>query len=220
MSLHRACIPAISSCTPKAPVPIDSEPSDQNRCPGGRKSRALSATGRCEFESSNPSQAVRGSEKMPPTVAERPANSGLLQFGVPSLCSRFPGMTTEFGESLWLTPRIFPFLGDAGRRPGSIMHCVAEFAVEFAELSALATRILSEAPFPHQQRSDLRHRAQNVPRASQVHAQGMAGHLPHQTGQVLWHRGQERSRAPVARAARARRRYYPERRNVCGRTEY
>src|ERR1700722_8273713 len=28
-------------------------------------------------------------------------------------------------ESLWLTPRIFPFLGDSGRRLGSIMHCVA-----------------------------------------------------------------------------------------------
>jgi hypothetical protein len=54
---------------------------------------------------------------MPPIVAERPANSGLLQFGVPSLCSRFPGMRAEFGESLRLAPRIFPFLGDAGRRP-------------------------------------------------------------------------------------------------------
>jgi hypothetical protein len=51
---------------------------------------------------------------MLPIGAERPANSGLLQFGVPSLCSRLLGMTTEFRESLWLTPRIFPFLGDAG----------------------------------------------------------------------------------------------------------
>jgi hypothetical protein len=67
--------------------------------------------------------------EMPPIVAERPANSGLLQFGVPSLCSRLLRMTTEFRESLWLTPRIFPFLGDAGRRPGSIMHCVVNAAV-------------------------------------------------------------------------------------------
>jgi hypothetical protein len=92
-------------------------------------SKGISELGMCEFESSQVSQAVRGSEKMPPIVAERPANSGLLQFGVPSLCSRFPGMTTEFGESLWLTPRIFPFLGDAGRRPGSIMHCVVRTVV-------------------------------------------------------------------------------------------
>jgi hypothetical protein len=29
---------------------------------------------------------------MPLIVPERPANSGLLYFGVPSLCSRFPGI--------------------------------------------------------------------------------------------------------------------------------
>jgi hypothetical protein len=68
---------------------------------------------------------------MPPIIAERPANSGLLQFGDLSLCFRFPGMRTEFGESLWLTPRIFPFLGDAGQRPSSIMDCVVTMAVDF-----------------------------------------------------------------------------------------
>jgi hypothetical protein len=81
------------------------------------------------------SQAVRGSEKMPPLVAERAANSGLLQFGVRSLCSRFPGMRTEFVESLWLTPRIFPFLGDGGRRPGSIMDCAVRAAVDLATIT-------------------------------------------------------------------------------------
>src|SRR5476649_1887668 len=40
-----------------------------------------------KFESSQVSQAVRGSEKMRAIVAERPANGGLLQFGVPSLRS-------------------------------------------------------------------------------------------------------------------------------------
>jgi hypothetical protein len=69
---------------------------------------------------------------MPPIVAERPANSGLLQFGVASLRSRFPGIWAEFGESLWLTPRIFPFMGDAGRRLGSIMDCVVRAACNFA----------------------------------------------------------------------------------------
>src|ERR1700726_1192754 len=54
-------------------------------------SKGISQSGMCEFESSVVSQAVRGSEKMPPIVAERPANSGLLQFGILSLCSFFPG---------------------------------------------------------------------------------------------------------------------------------
>jgi hypothetical protein len=57
---------------------------------------------------------------MPPIVAERPANGGLLQFGVLSLYSRFTGMKVELRKSLWLTPRIFPFSRDCGRRPGSI----------------------------------------------------------------------------------------------------
>jgi hypothetical protein len=76
---------------------------------------------------------------MPPIVAERPANSRLLQFGVPSLRSRFPNMRTESGESLWLTPRRFPFLGDACRRPGSIMDCVVRTSVDFAVRRARTT---------------------------------------------------------------------------------
>jgi hypothetical protein len=32
---------------------------------------------------------------MAPIVAETPANSGLLQFDVASLCSRFPGITAD-----------------------------------------------------------------------------------------------------------------------------
>ena len=87
------------------------------------------------FESSRPSQAVRGSEKALPIVAERPANSGLLQFGVPSLGSRFPGMRAEFGESLWLTPRIFPFSGDCGRRQGSIALRGEGGGVDFVRFS-------------------------------------------------------------------------------------
>ena len=82
-----------------------------------------------KFESSQVSQTVSGSEKLPPIVAEMPTNGGLLQFGVPSLCSRFPGTGTEFRESLWLISRIFPFLGDAGRRPGSIRDSVVIAAV-------------------------------------------------------------------------------------------
>jgi hypothetical protein len=103
-------------------------------------SKGNSHPGMRKFESSEVSQAVRGSEKMPRIVAERPANSGLLQFGVPSLCSRFPGMRTEFGESLWLTPRIFPSLGDAGRRLGSIMDCLVRAAVDFGHREGLQTR--------------------------------------------------------------------------------
>jgi hypothetical protein len=74
------------------------------------------------------SQAVRGSEKMTPIAAERPANGGLLQFGIPSLCSRFPGIRVSFGESLWLIPRIFPFSRDCSRRPGFDLHCGVRLA--------------------------------------------------------------------------------------------
>lgn len=61
-------------------------------------SKGLSELGICEFESSQVSQAVRGSQKMSLMVAERPANSGLLQFGVPSLYSQFPGTRANSGK--------------------------------------------------------------------------------------------------------------------------
>jgi hypothetical protein len=67
---------------------------------------------------------IPGLGEYAPIGAERPANSGLSQLGMPSLRSRVPGMRTEFVESLWLTPRIFPFGVDDGGRPGLIMDCV------------------------------------------------------------------------------------------------
>jgi hypothetical protein len=73
-----------------------------------------------KFESSQVSQAVRRSEWPSLIRAPRPANGGLLPFGVLSLCSRFRRTRHESGESLWLVPPKFPFSGDQGWRMSSI----------------------------------------------------------------------------------------------------
>ena len=44
-------------------------------------------------------------------------NSSRTGKSIPSLCFRSPGLRTEFEGGLRLIPRIFPFLGDGGRRP-------------------------------------------------------------------------------------------------------
>jgi hypothetical protein len=72
------------------------------------------------FESSRPSQAVRRSEKAPLILAERPANGGLLRISHRSPGSDFGHSQSETANSLWRTFEKFPFLGDCGRRPGSI----------------------------------------------------------------------------------------------------
>ena len=72
------------------------------------------------FESSRPSQPVRRSEKMSPILAEMPANGGLLRTSRQSLGSDFGHSRSEIANSLRRTFEKLPFLGDCGRRPGSI----------------------------------------------------------------------------------------------------
>jgi hypothetical protein len=72
------------------------------------------------FESSRPSQAVRRSEKRSLILAERPANGGLLRISHRSLGSDFEHSHREIADSLRRTFEKLPFLGDCGRRPGSI----------------------------------------------------------------------------------------------------
>jgi hypothetical protein len=73
-----------------------------------------------KFESSQVSQAVRRSEKVPLILAERPANCGLLGIGHRSPGSDFGHSQSEIADSLWRTFEKLPFLGDCGRRQGSI----------------------------------------------------------------------------------------------------
>ncbi len=73
-----------------------------------------------EFESFRSSQAVRWSEKPRPIVGEMPTIGGLLRFGGRSPGSQSRELRGEFTESLPPHVEIFPFSGDARRRPGSI----------------------------------------------------------------------------------------------------
>ena len=76
--------------------------------------------GRCEFESSGSSQAVRRLEEMCLILAERPADSGLLLISHRSPSSVFCHFGGENAESLRPQAGLFPFSGDRDRRPGSI----------------------------------------------------------------------------------------------------
>jgi hypothetical protein len=66
------------------------------------------------------SQAVRRLEKLSLILAERPANGGLLRIGHQSPGSDFGHSRSEIADSLRRTFEKLPFLGDCGRRPGSI----------------------------------------------------------------------------------------------------
>jgi hypothetical protein len=66
------------------------------------------------------SQAVRCSEIVPLIFAERPANGGLLRINPQSPGSDFGHSPSEMADSLRRTFEKFPFLGDRGRRQGSI----------------------------------------------------------------------------------------------------
>jgi hypothetical protein len=83
-------------------------------------SKGVFRSGMCKFESSQVSQAVRRSEKVPLILAERPANGGLLRISRRSPGSDFGQSQSETADSLRRTFEKFPFLRDCGRRPGSI----------------------------------------------------------------------------------------------------
>jgi hypothetical protein len=83
-------------------------------------SKGISQLGMCKFESSQVSQAVRRSEKLSLILVERPANGGLLRIGHQSPGSDFGHSRSEIADSLPRTFEKLPFLGDCGRRPGSI----------------------------------------------------------------------------------------------------
>jgi len=53
-------------------------------------------------------------------MAEMPANGGLLRFSERSPDTEFGHFWSEISESLRRTFEKLPFLGDCGRRPGSI----------------------------------------------------------------------------------------------------
>jgi hypothetical protein len=63
---------------------------------------------------------VRPSENPSLTVAEMPANGGLLRLGYRSLGSVFCHFGGENAESLRPHAGLFPFSGDRDRRLGSI----------------------------------------------------------------------------------------------------
>src|ERR1019366_5236999 len=65
-------------------------------------------------------QPVRRSEKMSLILAEKPANGGLLRIIHQSPGSNFRHSQSEIAHSLRRTFEKLPFLGDCGRRPGSI----------------------------------------------------------------------------------------------------
>jgi hypothetical protein len=83
-------------------------------------SKAFFEMGISKFESSQVSQAVRRSEKLPLILAERPANGGVLRFNERSPGADFGHFRLGLADSLRRTLEIFPFSGDDGRRPGSI----------------------------------------------------------------------------------------------------
>src|ERR1700694_612789 len=83
-------------------------------------SKAFFEMGISKFESSQVSQAVRRSEKLSLILAERPANGGLLRIGHQSPGSDFGHSRSEMADSLRRTFEKLPFLGDCGRRRGSI----------------------------------------------------------------------------------------------------
>jgi hypothetical protein len=71
-------------------------------------------------------------------MPEMAANGGLLQIGSRSPGSGFGHLQSQIADSLRRIFEIFPFFGDGDWRPGSIRHCVVQFAVQFAKFSALA----------------------------------------------------------------------------------
>jgi hypothetical protein len=126
-------------------------------------SKVLFQSGMSWFESSKVSQAVRCSEKGPLILAERLANGVLLRISHQSPGSDFGHSQSEIADSLRRTFEKLPFLGDCGRRPGSICmggracsatrqifqhgrrqigHAepppVAEFALQIAKFSSMA----------------------------------------------------------------------------------
>jgi hypothetical protein len=79
-----------------------------------RHFNGLFQLGMCEFDPSQVSQPVRRSEKLPPMVAEMPANSGLLRIGYRSPGSIFDPFHGVNAESLRPYAGLFPFSGDRG----------------------------------------------------------------------------------------------------------
>ena len=71
------------------------------------------------FESFRPGQAVPRSENGSRVKGERPAIGGLSRFRHRSPSPQFREMRGQFVESLQPRPRIFPFSGDFGQRPGA-----------------------------------------------------------------------------------------------------
>ena len=67
-----------------------------------------------------PQPGSLGPEEMALTLAERPANGGLLRTSHRSPGSDFRHSRNEFADSLRQTFEKLPFLGDCGRRQGSI----------------------------------------------------------------------------------------------------
>src|SRR5258708_37721143 len=73
-----------------------------------------------EFESSHSSQAVTQLEIVASKILQMPANCGFLRICALSPSSQFAQSQSEIADSLWRIFEIFPFLGDGGRRSGSI----------------------------------------------------------------------------------------------------
>jgi hypothetical protein len=93
--------------------------SEQESCSYAVACAEIGSTG-SKFESSRPSQAVWRSEKMSLILTERPANGGLLRISHQSPGYDFGHFLREIANSLRRTFEKLPFLGDRGRRPGSI----------------------------------------------------------------------------------------------------
>jgi hypothetical protein len=83
-------------------------------------SKGISKSGICKFESPQVGQAVRRFRNWPLTIAEKPANGGLLQFGRRSPDSQSEGLRGKIVQSLRRFFEIFPFSEDGDWRPGSI----------------------------------------------------------------------------------------------------
>ena len=74
----------------------------------------------CEFESSEVSQAVTQLQIVATKTSEMGAISRFLQIFLLSLYAKIAQSGSEIADSLWVMFEIFPFFGDASRRPGSI----------------------------------------------------------------------------------------------------
>jgi hypothetical protein len=105
----------------------------------------ISQSGMYKFESSQASHAVGPAENWAVTMAEKPANGGLLRFGARSSDSQFDGLRGEIVESLWRFFEIFPFSGDGGRRSGSISTEQPGLQCKLAKLSGSAAGKLGVA---------------------------------------------------------------------------